>query len=146
MDNSPLRNDDLSSDHGLVTSDGRSNPNENSPNMFWICSMRYSSIPLDCCWRWPPPPSGSLVSSVAADERSSLRLAAYSRAFLMRPLNRHVPGPSAEVHRNAPNDLSGTESPRPDENRTTTRIPTRHHLSIVDMLDVKVLGYFISII
>lgn len=136
--NSPLRKDDFSRDHGAMTSDGRSNPNENNPNIFWICSMRYSSMPLDCCWRRPPPPSPNLLSSAAAAaETSPLRLAAYSNAFLSRPLNKHVPGPSAEVHRNTPNDLSGMESLWPDDNRTATMIPTRHHL-MADMFDVKV--------
>lgn len=135
---SPLRKDDLSRDHGAMTSAGRSNPNENNPNMFCICSMRYSSMPLDCCWRRPPPPSPALLSLAAtAANESSLRLAAYSNAFLSRPLKRHVPGPSAEVHRNTPNDLSGPESLWPDDNRTVTMIPRRHHL-MADIFDVKI--------
>lgn len=117
-----LKNDDFSIDHGAVTSVGRSNPNENSPKMFRICSIRYSSMPLDC---WSGLPSAVPKSFLSVT--TFLRVM-YSRAFFNRPLNRHIPGVSVGVHNLYDLIDCSANDPTPDN-----RIARKHHFTEYDM-------------
>lgn len=69
----PFRNDDLRRVHGVVTSVGNSKPNENIPSKFWICSSKYSSMPLDC---WS---ATSSVPAAILSEASELVAVPYLR-------------------------------------------------------------------